>query len=128
MFQGKRKAITFSYDDGVTQDRRLISLLKKYDLKATFNLNSGLMSTAFCLHISNGTTVSHCKPRLTEISKIYEGFEVASHTLTHPFLPAIVDEDEIAWQVEEDRRILSEAVGYEVVGFAYPGGGKNADE
>ena len=40
MFHGKMKAITFSYDDGVVQDRRLIELLDKYGLKATFNLNS----------------------------------------------------------------------------------------
>ena len=33
------KGITFSYDDGVTQDRRLISLLNRYGMKATFNLN-----------------------------------------------------------------------------------------
>lgn len=41
-FNGKKKAITFSYDDGVTQDIRLIELLDKYGLKCTFNLNSGL--------------------------------------------------------------------------------------
>ena len=40
MFNGKMKAVTFSYDDGVTQDKRLISLFNKYGLKCTFNLNS----------------------------------------------------------------------------------------
>lgn len=43
MFQGKNKAITFSYDDGAVQDIRLIELLNRYGLKATFNLNSGLL-------------------------------------------------------------------------------------
>ena len=43
MYQGKNKAITFSYDDGVTQDRRLIEILNRYGLKATFNINSGLL-------------------------------------------------------------------------------------
>ena len=38
-----KKAITFSYDDGVTQDIRLIELLNRYGLKATFNLNSELL-------------------------------------------------------------------------------------
>ena len=36
MFNGKMKAVTFSYDDGVTQDIRLIELLNKYKLKSTF--------------------------------------------------------------------------------------------
>ena len=38
----KLKALTFSYDDGVEQDRRLIKLFNQYNLKATFNLNSGM--------------------------------------------------------------------------------------
>ena len=29
------KYVTFSFDDGVTQDKRLIELLNKYGLKAT---------------------------------------------------------------------------------------------
>lgn len=43
MFSGKRKQVTFSYDDGVTQDIRLAELFHKYGLKATFNINSELL-------------------------------------------------------------------------------------
>ena len=43
MFNGKMKAVTFSFDDGVTQDRRLIEIFNKYNLKATFNINSELL-------------------------------------------------------------------------------------
>ena len=41
--QGKPKALTLSYDDGVTQDERLIALMKKYGIRGTFNLNPGVM-------------------------------------------------------------------------------------
>ena len=27
MWNGKKKAVTFSYDDGVTQDRRLVEMM-----------------------------------------------------------------------------------------------------
>ncbi|MBQ8687026.1 MAG: polysaccharide deacetylase, partial [Ruminococcus sp.] len=37
-----KKAITFSYDDGVEQDVKLLEILNEYGLKATFNLNTGL--------------------------------------------------------------------------------------
>ena len=37
----KFKALTLSYDDGVTTDRRMIDILDKCGIKATFNLNSG---------------------------------------------------------------------------------------
>ena len=43
MWNGKKKAITFSFDDGVSQDIRLIELFNKYGLKGTFNLNSGFL-------------------------------------------------------------------------------------
>jgi len=122
MFDGKTKALTFSYDDAVTQDQRLIALFNKYDMKATFNLNSGLLGTPGSL-VREDVTVAHVKPRPCEIARIYEGHEVAAHTLTHPNLPSLPDE-EVVRQVEEDRRALSALVGYEVVGMAYPGGGR----
>lgn len=36
---GKAKAVTFSYDDGVPQDRRLAEIFDKYGMKCTFNFN-----------------------------------------------------------------------------------------
>lgn len=39
---GRAKALTLSYDDGVQQDHRLISILNRHGLKCTFNINSGL--------------------------------------------------------------------------------------
>lgn len=126
MFDGKMKAITFSYDDGVTQDQRLISLFNKYGMKCTFNINSGYLGMPGSL-VREDVTVAHVKPRKEEVRKIYEGHEIAAHTLTHPMLPMQTDE-EVIRQVEEDRLALSDIAGYEVVGMAYPGGGKNHDE
>ena len=126
MFHGKMKAITFSYDDGVTQDQRLISMLNHYGMKATFNINSGLLGQPGSL-LREDVTVAHVKPRPCEIAGIYKGHEVAAHTLTHPMLPKLPDE-EVIRQVEEDRLALSDLAGYEVVGMAYPGGGVNFDQ
>ena len=120
MFQGKMKAVTFSYDDGVTQDQRLIRLFDKYGLKCTFNLNSGLLGKPGSL-IREDVTVAHVKPRACEVRAIYAGHEIAAHTLTHPALSSLSDED-VVREVEEDRLALSELAGYEVVGMAYPGG------
>lgn len=126
MEQKRMKAVTFSYDDGVTQDQRLIELFDRYGLKATFNLNSGLLGKAGAL-LREGVTVAHVKPRPEEIRSIYAGHEIAAHTLTHPNLPKVLDDAEVVRQVEEDRLALSELAGYEVVGMAYPGGGVNFD-
>ena len=40
---GYKKILTFSLDDGITQDERFINILKKYGLKCTFNLKSELL-------------------------------------------------------------------------------------
>ena len=123
---GKLKAVTFSYDDGVTQDIRLIELLNKYNLKCTFNINSELLGMHHTL-TREGMRISHYKIHPDDVKSFYAGHEVAAHTLTHPHLPPL-EEAEIIRQVEKDRLNLSEMVGYEVVGMAYPGGGVNNDD
>lgn len=127
MFGGKNKAITFSYDDGVTQDIRLIELFNKYGVKGTFNINSELLGGKNEL-VRNGVTISHNKIMPADLKYIYEGHEVAVHTLTHPNLTQIEDDKEVIRQVEEDRIKLSELAGYEVFGMAYPCGGVNCDD
>lgn len=127
MFQGKMKAITFSYDDGVTQDIRLAELFHKYGMKATFNLNFNKLGKTGAL-VRDNWNVNHTKNAPADVPHIYAGHEIAGHTLDHPRLPAIEDDGEVIRQVEEDRLRLSEIAGYEVVGFAYPCGGVNNDE
>ena len=126
MWNGKKKAITFSFDDGVGQDIRLIEILDKYGLKCTFNLNSEFLGLDGTLD-RNGRTVRHDKIARYKIKEVYKNHEVAVHTLTHPFLPSL-DEEEIIRQVEKDRENLSEICGYEVVSMAYPCGGPNNDD
>ena len=120
------KALTFSYDDGVTQDKRLIEILNKYGLKATFNINSQLLGKPGSLMIE-GVEVDHTKIHPKEVAEVYRGHEVASHTLNHWFLPRCTRE-EVIRQVEEDRVALSRLVGYEVVGLAYPHAGENNND
>ena len=124
---GKLKAITFSYDDAVTQDIEFIELLNKYNLKATFNINSELLGLKGML-IRENKRVAHYKVHASDVRELYAGHEVAVHTLTHPRLPDIADDNEVIRQVEQDRLNLSELVGYDVVGMAYPCGGINHDD
>lgn len=121
---GKLKAVTFSYDDGITQDIRLIELLNKYGLKCTFNLNSGGFSKPDIL-VRNGMKVAHYKVAAKSVKDIYAGHEVAVHTLTHPWLTRLTDE-EVIREVEEDRKALEALVDYEIVGMAYPMGDADA--
>lgn len=123
MFDGKLKAVTFSYDDGVTQDIRLIEILNRYGLKSTFNLNSELLGKDGSLDI-RGKRISHVKVKPNEVAEIYKGHEIAAHTLTHPDMTEMA-ENEVIRQVERDRQNLGELAGCEVVGMAYPGSRPN---
>ena len=71
MWNGKKKALTFSFDDGVTQDIRLIEILDKYGLKCTFNLNSEFLGLDGTLD-RNGRTVRHDKIARDKIKEVYK--------------------------------------------------------
>ncbi|MBQ9974911.1 MAG: polysaccharide deacetylase family protein [Clostridia bacterium] len=120
----KYKAITFSYDDGVEQDKRLIEILERYGLRATFNLNSGLFDkrTSHSGRVFGFDAVfnNHRIPG-DEICEVYKNHEIASHSLTHPILPALSDE-EVIFQMSEDAKALEGITGKKIHGFAYPGG------
>ena len=122
----KLKYLTFSYDDGVTQDIRLIELFNKYGMKATFNLNSTRLGESGSL-LREGVTVRHDKIKHADVKHVYVGHEVAAHTLSHPKLNEIELDKVLIREVEQDRLILSELCGYEVVGMAYPCGSQYVD-
>ena len=119
--QSKMKAVTFSFDDGIIQDYRMIELLNKYNLKATFNLSSQLLGRPDVLFLQ-GRRLCHYKIPADKVKATYEGHEVAAHGCTHPRLEHL-EKYEIIAQTEGDRIALEELVGYPVVGMAYPYGG-----
>lgn len=114
---GKEKAFNITYDDGVEQDARFVALLNKYALKGTFNLNSGLMAQQFTWTHENGMPVTRLAPQ--GLRELYLEHEVASHTLTHPYMQDLSDE-ELLRQLGEDRENLEALFGREVKGFAVP--------
>lgn len=114
---GKRKALTLSYDDGVIQDKRLIAILDKFGLKATFNINTGMYY--------EGDTDPTERGRLTRKSSIAlygnSNHEVAVHALTHPFLERL-SSSEIIYEITEDRKNIEKDYGTIARGMAYPFG------
>ncbi|MBQ2916270.1 MAG: polysaccharide deacetylase family protein [Clostridia bacterium] len=117
----KKKMFTLSYDDNVLQDKRLVELLNKYGLKCTFNVNSGIFSDRTHIHTSCGVTFEHFHIEPEEVKDLYDGHEVATHSVTHPSLVGL-DEDRFTKEVVGDMEALSALVGYKVNGHAYPGG------
>ena len=115
-----KKAVTFSYDDGARQDIRLAECFRRHCLKATFNLNSGYLgATGLLLH--EGFELCFDRIRPDEVKDLYRGFEVASHSVTHPDLRGTEDR-RIQEEVAADVKALERLSGQSITGFAYPGG------
>ena len=106
-----------TYDDGVAQDVRLVQLLNAYGIKGTFNLNSGLMEEEFQWQHPCGMTVKRLPPEA--VVGLYDGHEVASHTLTHPYMNALTHQ-QILEQMVFDKENLERLLEVEVSGFAVP--------
>lgn len=118
MWNGKTKAVTFSYDDGITQDRRLVEIFNKYGLKCTFNLNSGIQTGANRFTI-DGVEIS--RMNMKGLRELYRGHEIACHTLTHPNL-AEQDDETVYNEILRDKHNLESFFECEVKGLAYPYG------
>ncbi len=113
---GKCKALTFSYDDGVKADKRLLQVLAKYNLKGTFNLNSRLFDCR-CWHDrmdEEGTYAAFCDC----------GQEIALHGARHIFMDK-VPLCEAVKEVLDNRDYLENKFGKIVRGMAYAYGGYN---
>ena len=114
---GKKKAFNVTYDDGVLQDVRFVDLLNKYELKGTFNLNSLLLKNEFEWIHECGCVVKRLKT--DDVVNLYVGHEVASHTLSHPYMNNLTKE-EILHELSEDKANLEKLFGSEIKGFAIP--------
>ncbi len=106
--RGKAKALVMSYDDGSAHDRRLVEIFNRYQIRGTFHLNSGKLGQEH--HVSLG-----------DARTLYQGHEVSCHTVNHPDLTTLPDED-IEREVLQDRETLENLVGAPVRGLAYPFG------
>lgn len=132
-----KKYVTFSFDDGLEQDKKLTALMKKYGLKGTFNLNSGLMGkrqlvagigtlgfmeTPEDVERKNWLTyVPQFRIPEDEIAQVYDGFEVASHGYRHEPL-AFLPEDKMKESLNLDLEHLESLVGYRIYGHAFAKG------
>lgn len=122
MWNGKYKAVTLSYDDGVVQDLKMARILNKYGIKCTFNICSGFFWNE---NNPDYKDKSGNYASLNEIKQGLSGHELAVHSCTHPGLTNCTDE-QLYREVGEDKRIIEKAFDIKVNGMAYPFG--NYDE
>ena len=105
------KAVTLSYDDGRSFDKRLIEIMSKNGIKGTFNLNS------------NNYLTGSFPIKAEELKEIYldTGNEIAVHGVDHLSL-ALTDPGEATHSIVADRENFERFTGRIIKGMAYANG------
>lgn len=112
------KNVTFSFDDGVFQDKKIIEIFDEYGIKGTFNLNSGMMTPESSWDFKGKRAR---RIDISEVPEVYKNHEPAVHFLTHPF-PTKLSDEELDFEILEDKKNLERIFEREIVGSAYPYG------
>lgn len=110
-----RKALTFSYDDGIEQDRKLVEIFNKYGMKATFNLNTGIQTPESNFEIE-GVYINRMKQEGLE--ELYRGHKIATHGLTHA-APTGMTKEQLDKEFLTDMSNIERIYGTYPVGMAY---------
>ena len=108
---GKKRIVTFSYDDGHKNDPHLIELFDKYGVKGTFHLNSK-------------TLVTLSEEEQKAIGERYKNHEISCHTVSHGW-PSKIPSASLVGEIIENRKALEKIAGYPVIGMSYPSGSFN---
>lgn len=112
----KKPDFTFetSWDDGDVLDLKVADLLQKYNLPGTFYIIVDRIGT------------EHSTSRYMnwdEIkSLVARGFEIGSHTVTHPADLKMVHDEQLHYEIQNSKDLLETALGGIVKSFCYPRG------
>lgn len=103
--------VTFSWDDGHPLNLKLLSILNKYDLKATFYIT--------------GDYLVDDKNR-SEVLKIAKNQEIGAHTFSHPKLTKI-NLSQAGEEIKSGKEKLENILGQTMEMFSYPYGFFNSE-
>lgn len=106
----KNILVTTSWDDGHILDIKLSKLLEKYGFKGTFYVSPLDRELKKADRLSD-----------EQILEISNKFEIGAHTMTHPHLTDIGEED-AKTEIIESKKYLENILGKEVKSFCYPAG------
>lgn len=125
---GRGGLVAITFDDAfVSILQNAIPVLKKHGFSAGIFVPTGSLGLSPGWRISNrcsdkNETVMSLE-QIAELGK--DGFEIFSHTISHPLLTQI-DENKLRHELLESKAKLEKVVGREVVGISYPYGAHDA--
>ena len=107
------KPVVITFDDNnPTQYEVAVPIMEKHGQKAVFYLIAKYLDSPHMLN------------RERALALQAKGHEIQSHSMTHRALPGLNDE-ELAWELTESKRVLEELTGKTIRHFCYPGTAHN---
>ena len=100
-----------TFDDGYDDSAAAIELLREHQIKSTLYVSTGRIDHA------RGPTLAD----LLSLARWPAEVELGAHTITHPHLDELALED-ARREIEGSRQALQDAIGRDVLTFAYPHG------
>ena len=136
-----QKYFTLSFDDCLEQDKKTVEIMRKYGIKGTFNLNSGLFGQPSYIKYFGKYGVANVEKSKKwrgfgkfadadrippdEIREVFAGMELATHGVHHADLSKL-SMDEIQAELMQDKAALQQYTDLPVVGHAFPFGRTSA--
>lgn len=122
-----KKYFTLSFDDGITQDEKIMEICRKYNFDGiTFNVNSNLCGAdwAWVAEATNCPGLSHLRFTEEQLKGgVYDGFDVAAHGADHASAGTF-DNNPLGLyrEIEGDANRIYELTGTKPLGMAWAGG------
>ena len=129
---GKQVVITF--DDGYEDNLRFAQpILQRYGFTGTVFVVASLVNTNEILEPDLSVAQYGGKPSNYQIlswdevlALVDSGWQVGSHTMTHPHLTTI-DASRVRWEISESKAVIEDKIERPVNTFCYPAGHYNSD-
>jgi len=121
----KKKAISFTFDDGYKNNLDAIKILNKYGFSGTIFVCSDFINSPALKHKTNlyQNREFLSENNLIEITEL--GSEIASHGTNHSNFNHLTNK-ETKYQLSESRKKIEDIINRDVTNFAFPNGQRGA--
>jgi len=133
----KNKTMAITFDDGYADNlHNALPILQEYDIPATIFLTAGYIgqNKPFYWDVPEGADLNERaisglgRPMtLAEVKTLSKAriIEMGGHTISHPKLAKIPENDQFR-EIAEGKKIIEGMLGFPLLSFAYPFGGKDS--
>lgn len=126
----KNKTLAVTFDDGYADNlHSALPILEEYGIPATVFLTAGYVGQNKPFYWDENTALEdRGQPMTLDEAKILSNsrlIEIGGHTISHPKLAKTPENEQIR-EIFKGKRIIEEVVGFPLLSFAYPFGGKDS--